>query len=208
MNDTITADVQTEEIVANVAPEAPVESDQQTGDETSNAPDEGGAEETANVAKSEDRYPEKPVRKLLAERLAAAHDAGWTRPRLTELIKQVNGDAPDAPSDEPDGFYMGGSALFRTRNGNVHAGEVKYLTAVLDWIDAGVVQLPEKVTKNPAKLQERLAAFEAQVASLQAALDGVRQAAEASSDVKGVGALREVLADIAKIASGDEGDQA
>jgi hypothetical protein len=207
MNDTITADVQIEEIVADVAPVEPTEGEQ-TGDErTSDAPAEGGAEETANVATAEDRYPAKPVRDLLAERLRAAHVAGWTRPKLTELIKQVKISEPAEPSAEGDGFYMGGSALFRTGNGNVHTGEVQYLTAVLDWIDAGVVQLPEKITKNPAKLQERLEVFEARVASLQAALDGVRQAAEASSDVKGVGALREVLADIAKIAGG-EGDQA
>lgn len=221
MNDTITADVQTDdqstdvidaqtdvqpdEIVADVAPEAPVEGDQsgddQSGDQSG---DEGAQEETANVATAEDRYPVKDVRSTLATRLAAAHEAGWTRPRLTELIKQVALDDLTGPSEQGDKFYMGGSALFRTRNGNVHSGEVKYLTAVLDWIDAGVVQLPEKLTKNPAKLQERLDALEAKVAALSSTLDAVRQVAEGSTDVKGVGALREVLADIAQTAAGAE----
>lgn len=214
MNDTLTADVQTDdaidaidvqpdEIVADVAPEAPVEGDQPSDDQSGDQPVvEDAQEETANVATAEDRYPAKGMRSTLATRLAAAHEAGWTRPRLTELIKQVNGSDVSAPSQNGDGFYMGGSALFRTRNGNVHTGEVAYLTAVLDWIDAGVVELPEKLTKNPAKLQERLDALEAKVTALSSTLDAVRVVAEGSTDVKGVGALREVLADIAQTAAG------
>jgi len=155
--------------------------------ETADAP------EVAEVAKANDKYPAKEVGQALGARLSAAHDVGWTRPMIQKLVASVKIEDVSGPAEDADGFTMGGSALWRSRDGRVHDAEVPYLTAVLDWIDAGTVQLPEKSTKNPAKLQERLLAA-------QTSLDAIKALAEGSTELKKVGELREVLTAIVGLA--------
>lgn len=190
MNDTAVIDqdvVEPAEQVAEVAPEEQA-SDAQTSDAQS-------TEEVAETAKSDDRYPAKEIGQALGQRLAAAHEAGWTRPRVTALVAQVkrvegtNGqpDTFELSSNEGEGFKMGGSALWRSRDGRIHADEVPYLTAVLDAIDAGDVQLPERPTKDAGKLKEQRDA-------LQAKLDGVRELAQSAVDAKSAKEVREALA--------------
>lgn len=176
-------------VIGNAAPEAP----------------EVPAEQVAEVATSNDRYPNAEVALEIGRRLRAAHEAGWTRPKVQALVALVRrtegeGDQPDVYAlsplpNEGDGFTMTGSALWRTRDGRVHVNEVPYITCVLDAIDAGEVTLPERPTKDAGKLR-------ASVSALQARLDAVQALAEGSTDVKGVGGLREVLAEIVAVASG------
>lgn len=176
--------VEPAEQVAVVAPE------EQTSDAQS-------TEEVAETAKSDDRYPAKEIGQALGQRLDAAHQAGWTRPRITQLValvKRVEGtdgqpDTFELSSNEGEGFKMGGSALWRSRDGRVHTAEVPYLTAVLDAIDAGVVALPEKATKDAGKLKEQRDA-------LQATLNDVRELAQSAVDAKSAKEVREVLAAI------------
>lgn len=190
MNDTAVIDqdvVEPAEQVAEVAHEEQA-SDAQTSDVQS-------TEEVAETAKSDDRYPAKEIGQALGQRLAAAHEAGWTRPRVTALVAQVKRvegtdgqpDTFELSSNEGEGFKMGGSALWRSRDGRIHADEVPYLTAVLDAIDAGDVQLPERPTKDAGKLKEQRDA-------LQAKLDGVRELAQSAVDAKSAKEVREALA--------------
>lgn len=169
--------------------------DEQTAEAApAETPEPAQTEQVAETAKSDDRYPAKEIGQALGQRLAAAHEAGWTRPRISALVAQVNPEDTSQPDPELDAglrFKMGGSALWRSRDGRVHAGEVPYLTAVLDWIDAGVVTLPERPTKDVGKLKEQRDA-------LQSSLDKIAELAESSVELKGVAPLREVLAAIAE----------
>lgn len=160
-------------------------------------------EQVAEVATSNSRYPDEAIGLEISRRMKAAHKDGWTFPRFEQLVAQVKrsegaGDEPDTyalSSNEGDGYFMGGSALWRTREGRVHVPEVPYITAVLDAIDRGRVTLPEKPTKDAGKLR-------ATVEGLQARLQAVQELAAGSTDVKGVGGLREVLAAILDVADG------
>lgn len=133
------------------------------------------------AAAADSRYPAQDVRDSIAARLRAAHDAGWTRPRISDEVGVVGGS-------------MGGSALWRTAKGNVQTHEVPYVTQVLDKIDAGELTLPEKATKNPAKLAERLTAA-------QSLLDQVKELAEAGNASKTAKEAREALAAIVEAVS-------
>lgn len=165
---------------------------------------EPATEEIAQVASSvDDRYPAKETAQALGARLADAHELGWTRPKITELVARVRrlevegeGDCYTlAVGDEVgDGFKMGGSALWRSRAGRVHAAEVPYLTAVLDAIEVGDVSLPERPTKDAGKLRDV-------VLGHQASLEAIAELASGSVDVRGVGGLREVLASILDVAT-------
>jgi len=180
--------------------DAPQVTDEQVADVAPNG-DAQSTESTEQVAEtataSDDRYPPKEVGKALGERLAKAHEAGWTRPRITalvKLVKRVEGaegepDTYQLSSNEGEGFFMGGSALWRSRDGRVHAQEVPYLTAVLDAIDAGEVTLPERATKDASKLQARLD-------EAQDTLKAVKELAQAGVDAKSAKEVREALAAI------------
>jgi len=135
----MTAVLDTPAPVTSDAPEAPVV--------TPKAPAE------PKPAKA-DKYPAKEVGQAIAARVAAVREAGFNRPLLQKLVAEVN---ISGEGEGGDGFFMAGSALWRTEKGNVHADEVEYITAVLDKIESGEIKL-DKPVKGSSVVDWRLGA--------------------------------------------------
>jgi hypothetical protein len=203
MTDTNTAVLDQDAPIANEPQtDAPEQNDEQVAD----APVVEPVQEAKVAKASADRYPAEEIGEALGKRLKAAHEAGWTRPKITQLVAQVKrvehdddvdgAKVPDTfelVAEGGDGVFMGGSALWRSRDGRVHVDEVPYLTAVLDAIDAGDVQLPAKATKDAGKLQERLDALQARVVAAESLLEEAATAKRADDVRQGVAAALEAL---------------
>lgn len=84
------------------------------------------------------RYAPAEVASSVADRVKAARTAGFSRSQLEALVAEAGG-------------YMGGSALWRTEAGRVHADEVPYITEVLDKIDAKAVEPATRGGKTQVK---------------------------------------------------------
>lgn len=195
----IDQDVADQDVVDSVQTDQPVE--QPAGVAPPAEQPEATAEAVAETAKAGNRYPADAERQRIAQLLWDWQNAGWTRPALEKLIKRVkrveteDGDVYQlAELGEGDGFYMGGSALWRSRNGNVFIEEVPYLDCVAAAMSEGTVGLDVKATKNPAKLAERLDAVTSERDGLQERLDAAVEAAQAGVDAKNAAGVREALA--------------
>lgn len=90
------------------------------------------AEAPAQPAPVEVKERYAPESGKIAERLAKAKAAGWTRPALIELT-------------EIEGTH---SAVWRAEHGRVHPNEVELWTYALDQIESGKVKPPERARAN------------------------------------------------------------
>lgn len=139
------------------APKADAKAAKTEAPETPNAP----------VPQGDSRYAEPKVAGSLAERVKAARAAGFSRTTLqaeTELTP---------------------AQLWRIENGRAHRHEVAQLVAVLDKIDAGELQPPQK----PGKVSETQTRLNAVKRVLEEAHAGLTKAAILEKVAEAIAAL-------------------